>query len=63
MITTSYDPVADAMYVRIAPKGIEIFKTREVEPGVILDMDSSGRVIGIEVLCVRARSSASTIAA
>jgi uncharacterized protein YuzE len=60
MITTSYDPEADAMYVRIAPKGTEIAGTREVEPGVILDMDASGKVIGIEVLGVRARSIAPT---
>lgn len=63
MITTSYDPEADAMYVRIAPKGTEIFETREVEPGVNLDIDSSGRLIGIEVLGVRARSSASKVVA
>jgi uncharacterized protein YuzE len=60
MITTSYDPEADAVYVRIAPKSIEITGTREVEPGVILDMDANGRLVGIEVLGVRGRSTALT---
>ncbi len=56
MISTSYDPDADAMYVRIAPKGTKVAQTREVEPGIMLDLDAEGRVIGIEVLDVRARS-------
>ncbi len=56
MISTTYDPEADALYVRIAPKGTEVAETREVEPGVMLDVDRAGTVIGIEVLGVRARS-------
>jgi uncharacterized protein YuzE len=56
MISTTYDPEADALYVRIAPKGTEVGETREVEPGVMPDVDRAGTVIGIEVLSVRARS-------
>ena len=31
MISTSYDPEADAFYVRIAPKGTPVAETREVD--------------------------------
>ncbi|HZH46269.1 MAG TPA: DUF2283 domain-containing protein [Roseococcus sp.] len=58
MIPTSYDPEADAFYVRIAPKGTPVAETREVQPGVLLDLDAAGQVIGIEVLDVRRRSGA-----
>lgn len=57
-MTTTYDPEADAAYVRLAPTGTRIESTREVEPGLILDLDREGRLVGIEVLNVRARVSA-----
>jgi uncharacterized protein YuzE len=63
VISTSYDAEADAMYVRIAPKDAEVSDTREIEPGVMLDLDSGGRVIGIEILGVRARSASPAVAA
>jgi uncharacterized protein YuzE len=56
MISTTYDPDADAMYVRIAPKGTAVAETREAEPGIMFDVDANGVVIGIEVLGVRARA-------
>jgi uncharacterized protein YuzE len=58
MISTTYDPEADAAYVRFAPKDVGIADTREVEPGVILDFDGAGNVIGIEVLGVSTRTRA-----
>jgi len=63
VISTSYDAEADAMYVRIAPTGAAVSDTRELEPGVILDLDSGGRLIGIEILGVRARSASPAAAA
>ncbi len=63
MITTSYDPEADALYVRLAPKGTGIIDTREVEPGVLLDLDTAGRVVGIEILNVRSRDTTQAVAA
>ena len=63
MISTTYDAEADALYVRIAAKEAAITETREIEPGVILDMDHAGRFIGIEILDVRARAVAPTVAA
>jgi uncharacterized protein YuzE len=63
MITTSYDPDADALYVRLAPKGTAIADTREVEPGIMLDMDEAGHLVGIEVLSMRLRTNQSAPAA
>ncbi len=58
MIKTSYDPEADAMFIWLAPEGSKSTETREVSPGVMLDFDDAGRLIGIEVLDVRGRVSA-----
>ncbi|HTT79166.1 MAG TPA: DUF2283 domain-containing protein [Stellaceae bacterium] len=55
MISTSYDPDADAMFVWFGPEGIKAVGTEEVAPGVILDFDANGDVVGIEVLHVRRR--------
>ena len=55
MIRTSYDPEADAMFVWFGPEDIKSAETEEVAPGVMLDFDSEGRVIGIEVLGVSQR--------
>ena len=55
MMRTSYDPEADAFMVRFAPKGAPIDRTEEVAPGVMLDFDPEGQVIGIEVLSVSRR--------
>jgi len=56
MIRTSYDPEADAMFVWFGPEGVRSAGTEEVAPGVMLDFDAGGRVIGVEVLNVRARA-------
>ena len=50
MIRTSYDPEADAMFVWFGPEGVKSVETQEVARGIMLDLDSEGRVIGIEVL-------------
>jgi uncharacterized protein YuzE len=55
MIRTSYDPEADAMFVWFGPEGVKSVETQEVAPGIMLDLDSEGRVIGIEVLDVSDR--------
>ncbi len=53
---TSYDPQADAFYARFVPDGCEIAETREVAPGVTIDLDGSGGLVGIEVLSVAVRA-------
>lgn len=55
MIRTSYDPEVDAMFVWFGPEDVKSAGTEEVAPGIILDFDSDGRVIGIEVLDVSER--------
>jgi uncharacterized protein YuzE len=55
MIRTSCDPEADAMFVWFGPEGVKSVETQEVAPGIMLDLDSEGRVIGIEVLDVSDR--------
>jgi uncharacterized protein YuzE len=55
MIRTSFDPEADAMFVWFGPDDTKSAATREVAPGIMLDFDSDGRVIGIEVLDVSER--------
>lgn len=63
MITTAYDPEADALYVYLADRDAKAEETREVAPGVMLDFDVDGQVIGIEVLDLRNRASGRIAAA
>ena len=49
----SYDTEADALYIGLTEG--EISETREVLPGVILDISKKGHLLGIEVLHVKAR--------
>jgi uncharacterized protein YuzE len=57
MIKTSYDPKADALFIWLGPEGTRSAETREISPGVLLDYDDTGRLIGIEVLDVSSRDS------
>ena len=50
--TATYDPEADAIAVRFAPDGARYVESEEVAPGVVLDYDAEGRVIGVELLYV-----------
>lgn len=45
------DEAADALYIRLDEAPIE--ESEEVSPGVVLDFDNDGRVVGIEILDVR----------
>lgn len=56
MIRTSYDPEADALFVWFGPEGSKSADTQEVAPGILLDLDSEGRVIGIEIMDVGERT-------
>ena len=56
MMRTSYDPEADAFYARFAPDQTEIAETQEVAPGVMIDLDAKGDLVGVEVLSVRLRA-------
>ena len=61
MMKMHYDPEADAFAVHFAPKGAYV-KSEEVAPGVILDFDANGQVIGVEVISVRQRMAAPVVA-
>ena len=44
----------DALYFRLTDAAI--FESEEVQPGVILDFDERGHVIGIEMLALSTRT-------
>lgn len=48
-----YDPEADAIGIYFAPTGARYAESEEVAPGLTLDYDTEGRVIGVEILGVR----------
>lgn len=43
-----YDPATDALYVRLSDQ--PIIESEQVKPGIVLDYDEGGNVVGIEVL-------------
>ncbi|MEB3755898.1 MAG: DUF2283 domain-containing protein [Desulfurococcales archaeon] len=47
-IRVSYDRVADALYIKL--KDDKIVDSDEVAPGVIVDFNDKGEIVGIEVL-------------
>jgi uncharacterized protein YuzE len=47
-VKISLDKEANALYVRFSES--EISETAEVRPGVIIDYDAKGRIVGIEIL-------------
>ena len=49
-----YDRQADAMYIRL--KAGIVAESEEVRPGVVLDFDAEGKVLGIEMLDVSLRT-------
>ena len=47
----SYDRESDAFFVRFADE--PVIESEEVRPGIILDFDADGKIVGIEVLDAR----------
>ncbi len=45
---TTYDHDANALYVQFSSEAIE--RTEELRPGIILDFDKRGHIVGIEML-------------
>lgn len=43
-----YSKSADALYVHF--KQVEVAKSKELEEGVVIDLDADGHLIGIEIL-------------
>ena len=48
---TTYDPEADALYVRFADS--PVVESEEVADGVVLDFDAEGRIVAFELLETR----------
>jgi uncharacterized protein YuzE len=57
-----FDPEADAAYLELMDSTVE--KSKEIQPGIIVDYDAEGQVVGIEILSVskRAKSSLKKVA-
>ena len=49
------DQKADALYLRLDDS--DIIESEEVSPGIVLDFNESGEVVGIEMLNLSTRSS------
>jgi uncharacterized protein YuzE len=47
------DRESDALYLRLDES--EIIESEEVQPGIILDFNAEGKVVGIEILHLSAR--------
>ena len=50
----SYDADADAMYIKF--REVEVDHTKEIDENTIIDFDKAGKVIGVEILFVKARN-------
>ena len=48
-----YDEQVDALYLSLDES--DVVESEEVKPGIILDFDAAGEVVGIEVLDVQRR--------
>lgn len=49
-----FDPQADAVYLELVDAEVE--NSSEIQPGIIMDYDAEGRIVGIEVLYVSKRT-------
>ena len=54
-----YDNEIDALYIRLQQKYVD--RTVEIEEGLNIDLDKSGKMIGLEVLDAAARYSLADI--
>lgn len=51
----SYDPKADALYIQFQEG--RVGKTKKVEEGILIDLDNSGKIFGIEIIGLSERMS------
>jgi uncharacterized protein YuzE len=57
----SYDPNADALYIQFSTGSMgqegKVGKTKKVEEGILIDLDNSGKIFGIEIIGLSERMS------
>jgi uncharacterized protein YuzE len=51
----SYDPKADALYIQFQEG--KVGKTKKAEEGILIDLDDSGKIFGIEIIGLSERMS------
>ena len=56
---TTYDHEANALYVKFSEEKID--RTEELRPGLILDFDNRGYIVGIEMLDAKTQLSAAAL--
>jgi uncharacterized protein YuzE len=59
-MNATYDKEANALYVRLSESAIA--ETEELRPGLIVDFDKEGRIVGFEVLDARLQVPADALA-
>jgi uncharacterized protein YuzE len=52
-VKISYDPKADALYIKFQEGSAA--RTRKVEEGMLVDVDGGGRLVGIEIIGMKGR--------
>lgn len=45
---SAYDPAVDALYIALSTANV--VESEEVRPGIIVDVDAEGRIVGVEIL-------------
>jgi uncharacterized protein YuzE len=56
---TTYDHVANALYVQFSSEDVE--RTEELRPGINIDFDGRGHIVGIEMLDAKQQLSESAL--
>ncbi len=49
----SYDPKADALYIKFQDGSVA--RTRKIEDGMLVDTDANGKLFGIEIIGMKGR--------
>ncbi len=52
-VNLHYDPATDAAYLRFSQS--PVVESEELSPGVVIDYDAEGRMVGMEVLQAHGR--------
>lgn len=45
---SAYDSTVDALYIALSTA--TVVESEEVRPGIIVDVDAEGRIVGVEIL-------------